>query len=89
MGWNQIQQKRAIPLWQGIPNGSYAYFVHSFYVAPADASVIAATTEYGLEFVSAVAQDNLYAIQFHPEKSQDVGERLLRNFARLAGLLEG
>ncbi len=89
MGWNQIQQTRAIPLWQGIPDGSYAYFVHSFYVAPTDASVIAATTEYGLEFVSAVAQDNLYAIQFHPEKSQDVGERLLRNFARLAGLLGG
>ncbi len=88
MGWNQIQQKRAIPLWQGIPDGSYAYFVHSFYVAPEDASVVAATTEYGITFVSAVAQGNLYAIQFHPEKSQDVGERLLRNFARMAGLLE-
>lgn len=89
MGWNQVQQQRPIPLWQGIPDGSYAYFVHSYYVAPEDPAVIAATTEYGITFVSAVAQGNLYAIQFHPEKSQDVGERLLHNFARLAGLLEG
>lgn len=89
MGWNQVQQQRPIPLWQGIPDGSYAYFVHSYYVAPEDPAVIAATTEYGISFVSAVAQGNLYAIQFHPEKSQDVGEHILRNFARLAGLLEG
>ena len=89
MGWNQIHQTRAIPLWHGVPDDSYVYFVHSYYVDPVERSVIAATTDYGLDYASAVARGNLYAIQFHPEKSQDVGERILRNFAIEAGLLEG
>lgn len=87
MGWNQIHQARAIPLWRGVPDGSYAYFVHSYYADPEDRAVVAATTDYGLDYASAVAQGNLYAIQFHPEKSQDVGERILRNFAAQAGLM--
>ena len=88
MGWNQIHQTRPIPLWRGLPDGSYAYFVHSYYADPQDPSVVAATTDYGIDYASAVAKGNLYAIQFHPEKSQDVGERILRNFAIEAGLLE-
>jgi len=88
MGWNQIHQRSETPLWQGVPDGSYAYFVHSYYVAPEDERDVAAVTDYSVDFVSAVARDNLYAIQFHPEKSQDVGERILRNFCTRAGLLE-
>ncbi|MBC7234215.1 MAG: imidazole glycerol phosphate synthase subunit HisH [Chloroflexi bacterium] len=85
MGWNQIHQAQAVPLWHGLPDHSYAYFVHSYYCAPEDPTLIAATTDYGIDFCSAVAQGNLYAIQFHPEKSQDVGERILRNFLKVAG----
>jgi len=88
MGWNQVHQVRDIPLWRGLPNDSYAYFVHSYYVDPRDPSVVAAVTEYGITFTSAVAQGNVYGIQFHPEKSQDVGERILRNFCLEAGLLK-
>lgn len=87
MGWNQIQQKRHIPLFRGLPDGSYAYFVHSYYVDPEDDDVVAATTDYGINYASVVARDNLYAIQFHPEKSQDVGERILTNFLGEAGML--
>jgi len=98
MGWNQIHKARGIPLWRDLPDDSHAYFVHSYYVQPEDWSVVAATTDYGEEeageylrppisFASAVARGNLYAIQFHPEKSQNVGETILRNFAREAGLL--
>lgn len=87
MGWNQIHQARPIPLWQGVPDHAYAYFVHSYYVEPADSAVIAATTDYGIEYVSAVTRDNLCGIQFHPEKSQDVGERILRNWLMACGLL--
>ena len=86
MGWNQVHQAQPTPLWRGVPDGSYAYFVHSYYADPGDKAVVAATTDYGLDYASAVAQGNLYAIQFHPEKSQDVGERILRNFVREAGL---
>jgi len=88
MGWNQVHQVRAIRLWDGVPDHSYAYFVHSYYADPEDESVVAARTDYGLDYVSAVARGNMYAIQFHPENSQDVGERILRNFALAAGLLE-
>ncbi len=87
MVWNRIEQSRDIPLWRDLPDKSYSYFVHSYYVDPEDETVVAATTEYGIEFTCAIARDNLYAIQFHPEKSQDVGEHILRNFATLAGLL--
>lgn len=88
MGWNQIHQTRPIPLWRELPDHSYAYFVHSYYADPQDPEVVAAKTDYGIDYASAVAKGNLYAIQFHPEKSQDVGERILRNFAIEAGLLE-
>ena len=88
MGWNQVHQVRAIRLWDGVPDHSYAYFVHSYYADPEDESVVAARTDYGLDYVSVVARGNVYAIQFHPEKSQDVGESILRNFALAAGLLE-
>lgn len=89
MGWNQIRQVRPVPLWRGIPNQRHAYFVHSYYVDPRDPSVVAGTTDYGGEFVSAVARGNLYGIQFHPEKSQDVGRAILRNFLVEAGLMDG
>jgi glutamine amidotransferase len=87
MGWNQLHQAARVPLWQGVPQDSYVYFVHSYYAVPQDRRVIAATTDYGLSYASAVAQGNLSAIQFHPEKSQDVGEQILRNFALQAGVL--
>ncbi len=87
MGWNQIHQARPIPLWRGLPDHAYAYFVHSYYVEPDDASVIAATTDYGIDYASVVARGNLYGIQFHPEKSQTVGERILRNWLIECALL--
>lgn len=87
MGWNEIHQRRNAPIWRGVPDHSHAYFVHSYYVDPSDPTVVAATTDYGIDYASAVARGNLYAIQFHPEKSQDVGERLLRNYCVVAGLL--
>jgi len=85
MGWNQVHQVRPHPLWQGIPQDSRFYFVHSYYVEPDEQEVIAATTEYGLRFTSALAQDNVFAVQFHPEKSQHAGLALLANFLRWDG----
>ena len=87
MGWNQIHQVRQVALWRGLPDESYAYFVHSYYADPEDCSVVAATTDYGIDYASAVTRGSLCGIQFHPEKSQDVGERILRNFAVEAGML--
>ncbi len=89
MGWNQIRQVQTVPLWRGIPNQSHAYFVHSYYVDPRDRNVVVGTTDYGADFASAVARGNLYGIQFHPEKSQDVGRAILRNFLVEAGLMDG
>lgn len=86
MGWNQIDQTRPIGLFADVPDHSYAYFVHSYYVKPSDPAVVAASTHYGLSFASIVAREHLYGIQFHPEKSQDVGARILRNWLRLAGV---
>ena len=80
MGWNQLNIKNTNPLFNGIPDKSYFYFVHSFYVAPEDNSIIATTTDYGIEFTSSVRKDNIFAVQFHPEKSQALGLRLLKNF---------
>lgn len=85
MGWNQVHQSLTAPLWRDLPDHSYAYFVHSYYADPADAGVVAARTDYGIDFCSAVARGNLLGIQFHPEKSQQVGERILANFVTLAG----
>ena len=80
MGWSPVDQRRAHPLWQGIPDGGRFYFVHSYRVVPEDPSLVVATTDYGVRFTSAIARDNLFACQFHPEKSADNGLRLLKNF---------
>ena len=85
MGWNQIRARQdAAPL-RGVADGSFVYFVHSYYVEPADPGIIATTTDYGGEFVSAIARDNLFACQFHPEKSQAIGLAMLRNFGATVG----
>ncbi len=84
MGWNQLHIKRPdCPLLRGVPDGSYVYFVHSYYGQPRDNSVVAATTEYGVEFAAALWHDNIFATQFHPEKSQAVGLKMLSNFVSL------
>jgi glutamine amidotransferase len=85
MGWNTIEIKKEMPLFVGIESGSFFYFVHSYYAMPQDPRDIAATTPYGIEFACAVQRDNIYAVQFHPEKSQEKGLRLLRNFGELKG----
>jgi imidazole glycerol-phosphate synthase subunit HisH len=84
MGWNRVHLHREAPIMAGIPDGSYFYFVHSYYVDPEDDGVVAAVTEYGIRFTSMVWRDNLFATQFHPEKSQAVGLKLLANFGQLA-----
>ena len=84
MGWNQLRFRRSCPLLKGLPDHVYAYFVHSYYAVPAEPEVVAASTDYGIEFASVLWRDNLYATQFHPEKSQAWGLRILRNFAELA-----
>jgi glutamine amidotransferase len=80
MGWNQVRQVKAHPLWQGIDDGARFYFVHSYYADAANAADIAGTTDYGLRFTSAAARANIFAVQFHPEKSAAAGLQLLRNF---------
>lgn len=80
MGWNQINIKKDMPLLKGIPDNSFVYFVHSYYVAPSDSSIISTLSDYGGEFTSSVYKDNIFACQFHPEKSQDIGLRILKNF---------
>jgi len=82
MGWNRIEKKTDSPFLEGISNGDYVYFVHSFYVVPDDRSIVATTTDYGDSFVSSIATDRLFACQFHPEKSQELGLRILANFGR-------
>ena len=82
MGWNEVIQERSHPLWQGIPDRTRFSFVHSYYPAPADRSLVAATCVYGAPFTCAVARDNIFAVQFHPEKSQSAGLQLLSNFVR-------
>jgi len=82
MGWNEVAQSRPHALWAGIPDSSRFYFVHSYYPAPRDAALTAATAVYGRPFTCAVARDNIFAVQFHPEKSQSAGLQLLSNFVR-------
>ncbi len=85
IGWNQLEIAQGhCPLYRGIPTGSYVYFVHSYFPKPADPSIVATRTTYGETFASSVWRDNVFATQFHPEKSQKVGLKLLRNFADLA-----
>ncbi len=80
MGWNQISIERQAPIYQGVAEGASVYFVHSYYVVPEDAKVVATTTDYGMTFCSSIWQDNVMATQFHPEKSQQVGLQILKNF---------
>jgi len=82
MGWNEVLQENAHPLWAGISDRSRFYFVHSYYPAPADRTLSAASCVYGVPFTCAVARDNIFAVQFHPEKSQSAGLQLLSNFIR-------
>jgi imidazole glycerol-phosphate synthase subunit HisH len=83
MGWNQLRIRRPAPLLEGIPDGTHFYFVHSYYVVPEDRGVIATETEYPEPFCSMIWRDNVFATQFHPEKSQASGLRMLANFAAL------
>ena len=80
MGWNRVHQARPHPVWGGVPDGEWFYFVHSFYARPLDPRHSVGETEYGARFTSAVARDNIFATQFHPEKSADQGLALYRNF---------
>ena len=83
MGWNQLHPKQANGLTNGVAESSFVYFVHSYYVQTKSPEIVVATTDYGIEFPAIVYSNNVWATQFHPEKSQHVGERLLDNFARL------
>ncbi len=86
MGWNNVKlkaQSSKLKVFKGIPDGSYFYFVHSYYVEPENKDVIAATTDYGREFVSAVNKENVWGVQFHPEKSGELGLKILENFVGL------
>ncbi len=82
MGWNQLHRKRVDPILEGIDEGSFVYFVHSYSTVPEDPDLVIATTDYGVDFPSVVGHGNVWATQFHPEKSQHIGERILENFAR-------
>jgi glutamine amidotransferase len=85
MGWNQLRIKRlGCPLLRGVADGSFVYFVHGYYCKPADPAVVCGTTEYGIEFCSMLWSGNVFATQFHPEKSQAIGLKMLENFVRLA-----
>lgn len=83
MGWNRVTAAEGCALFSGIPRDSYFYFVHSYYVVPRDESVVAARTEYGQTFTSVIHSGKMFATQFHPEKSQEVGLKLLQNFAEM------
>lgn len=82
MGWNSINIKKQSPYFEGVENGSMMYFVHSYYAVPEDESIIATTTDYGIDFCSSVAKDNIFGVQFHIEKSGELGLKVLDNFAR-------
>jgi glutamine amidotransferase len=85
MGWNSLKVKRPSPLLNAAADGSYMYFVHSYYVIPEDEGIVAATTNYGVEFASMIRRDNIFATQFHPEKSQAAGLSMLKRFGELVG----
>lgn len=85
MGWNRVRQPRPHPLWKGIDDGARFYFVHSYYVDADDESTVVGTSDYGIRFAAALGRDNVFATQFHPEKSQRAGLELLANFARWDG----
>ncbi len=83
MGWNQLHLRLSHALLCDVPNNGYAYFVHSYYCAPRDPSIVLVTTDYGIDFASVVGRGNVYGVQFHPEKSQSVGLKILTNFVEL------
>jgi glutamine amidotransferase len=83
MGWNRIHFQKCPPIFRGVEDGSFVYFVHSYYVVPDDPQVVATTTEYGMTFCSSIWKDNVVACQFHPEKSQQVGLKILKNFGEI------
>lgn len=83
MGWNQLELKERNRILGKIKNKGFVYFMHSFYVRPADTNIVAATTNYGVDFCSALAQDNVFGTQFHPEKSGEVGFQIIKNFSKL------
>ena len=83
MGWNRINVLKKTPIYDGINDGSFFYFVHSYYVVPEEIGVTASETDYGIKFVSSIWKDNIFATQFHPEKSQKSGLRILENFGKL------
>lgn len=85
MGWNQVKQTADSPVFKGIPDNSYFYFVHSYYPDPEDKTLVAGETEYGMTFCSVITRGNLVATQFHPEKSGETGLRIFDNFLRNAG----
>lgn len=85
MGWNQVHQEQSHPLWEGIAQDERFYFVHSYYVQPADESLLMASSRHGISIAAAVGRDNVFATQFHPEKSQQAGLRLYANFLRWDG----
>jgi glutamine amidotransferase len=89
MGWNEVRQTRMHPLWTGIPDGARFYFVHSYYVVPRDARIVTGVTDYPVSFTCAVARSNIFAVQFHPEKSDVVGLKLLGNFVAWNGTEHG
>jgi len=85
MGWNQVYQKQAHPMWKDIPDGERFYYVHSYFVQPVDSSLVAGVTNYPKPFTGAIAKNNIFAVQFHPEKSQHAGLQLLANFVQWNG----
>lgn len=84
MGWNNLQAERPSPLLEGLEKDSYAYFVHSYYCVPANREDVLITVDYGIPFTAAIQRDNIYGVQFHPEKSQRTGLRILTNFLKVA-----
>lgn len=84
MGWNQVRQAQRSPLFEGIPDDAFFYFVHSFYPVPSEPGIVIGETEYGTSFASAVGKGSAYGVQFHPEKSQNIGARMLSNFVHIA-----
>jgi len=89
VGWNRIHQKREHALFDGVGDGAFCYFVHSFYCQPRDEEVVVGETEYGRRYASVVARGNICGVQFHPEKSQDVGLRMLKNFCQRSAFIRG
>lgn len=85
MGWNQVYQKQVHSMWKGIPDGERFYYVHSYFVQPADKNLVAGVTNYPKPFTGAIAKNNIFAVQFHPEKSQHAGLQLLANFVQWNG----